>query len=73
MTRGRIRCNKEALGTAVIHWERQSRQEEWSTYVASSRARNLIDGYRRRLRLIDAEIGSPGMLEGQPTWTRSTQ
>jgi hypothetical protein len=44
--------------TAVIHWELQSRQEEWSTYVASSRARDLMDDYRRRLRLIDAEMGS---------------
>jgi hypothetical protein len=36
--------------TAVIEWERKAHQEEWSGYVASSRARDLMEMHRRRLR-----------------------
>ena len=39
-----------AFLTTVIDWERQAIREEWSDYVASSRARDLMEVQRRRLR-----------------------
>lgn len=42
-----------AFLTAVIHWERDARQEGWSSYVASSRARDLMEVHRRRVRYLD--------------------
>jgi hypothetical protein len=45
-----------AFLTAVIDWEREARQEGWSAYVASSRARDLLEMHRRRLRFIDVSL-----------------
>lgn len=39
-----------AFLTAVIGWEEQARQEGWSGYVASSRARDLMEIHARRLQ-----------------------
>jgi hypothetical protein len=39
-----------ALLVAVIDWEREAQHAGWSSYVASSRARDLLDRYRRPLR-----------------------
>lgn len=42
-----------AFLTAVVAWEQEARQEGWSSYVASSRARDLMEAHRRRLRYLD--------------------
>lgn len=39
-----------ALLVEVTEWEREAQQAGWSAYVASSRARDLMDRYRRPLR-----------------------
>lgn len=72
-----------AFLAAVIHWERAAREEGWSSYVASSRARDLMEVHRRRLRFSDvAAAGIPqargtdylaafhGVVEHVCTWTR---
>jgi hypothetical protein len=43
-----------AFLTAVIHWESEAARSGWSAYVASSRARDLMEAQRRRLRYLDA-------------------
>jgi hypothetical protein len=45
-----------AFLTAVIDWERQASREGWSDYVASSRARDLMEMHRRRLRHTDVVV-----------------
>jgi hypothetical protein len=45
-----------AFLTAVIDWERQANREGWSDYVASSRARDLMEMHRRRLRHTDVAV-----------------
>jgi hypothetical protein len=39
--------------TAVIDWERRAIEQGWSDYVASSRARDLVETHRHRLRHTD--------------------
>jgi hypothetical protein len=43
---------------AVIHWEREAVREGWSSYVASSRARDLMEAHRRRLRYVDVAVAA---------------
>jgi hypothetical protein len=47
-----------AFLTAVIDWEREASQQGWSSYVASSRARDLMEAQRRRLRYLDVKLVS---------------
>lgn len=47
-----------AFLTAVMDWEQAARQERWSNYVASSRARDLMEIHGRRLRYLDVSAGS---------------
>lgn len=42
-----------AFLTAVIDWETRATRDGWSDYVASSRARDLVEMHRRRLRHTD--------------------
>jgi hypothetical protein len=45
-----------AFLTAVINWQGQASREEWSDYVASSRARDLMEIHRRGLRHTDVVV-----------------
>lgn len=47
-----------AFLTAVIDWEREANREAWSSYVASSRARDLMERHRHRLRFTDVTATS---------------
>jgi hypothetical protein len=54
-----------AFLTAVIEWERQASREGWSDYVASSRARDLMEMHRRRLRYTDVAVTDAGDARGE--------
>lgn len=74
-----------AFLTSVIAWERKAHQEGWSSYLASSRARDLMEVHRRRLRYLDVSVaGVPDtrgaayldsvhdVVEQVSTWARRT-
>ncbi|CAN5645967.1 MarR family transcriptional regulator [soil metagenome] len=52
-----------AFLSAVICWEREAHQAGWSSYVASSRARDLVDRHGRQLRYTN--IAVPGGTEAR--------
>lgn len=52
-----------AFLSAVIRWEWEAQQAGWSSYVASSRARDVVDQYRRQLRYTDVVV--PGSTDAR--------
>lgn len=44
--------------TTVVDWHREAKAAEWSGYVASSRARDLMETHRRRLRYTGVALPS---------------
>jgi hypothetical protein len=72
-----------AFLTAVIHWESEAAQAGWSAYVASSRARDLMEVQRRRLKYLDVQAAGAadahgaeyleffqGVVESVSSWVR---
>src|SRR5690606_21823356 len=43
--------------TAVIEWDDATQREGWSNYVMRSRARDVFEAHRRRLRFLDPSLG----------------
>ncbi|HEX2095109.1 MAG TPA: hypothetical protein VHG28_22100 [Longimicrobiaceae bacterium] len=50
--------------TSVIFWDRAARQEQWSGYIASSRARDVMEVHKSRLRYTGIELAGGAGLRG---------
>lgn len=48
----------------VKSWAEQVEQEDWTAYVASSRARDLVNAHRHRLRYVQWRIPDPAVARG---------
>jgi hypothetical protein len=48
----------------VKFWAQQAEQEGWSAYVASSRARDMVDSHRHRLRYVQWHLPEPVAARG---------
>jgi hypothetical protein len=48
----------------VAAWERDASSREWSCYVASSRARDLMEVHGSRMRYLSAQLDSDSEARG---------
>lgn len=53
-----------AFLSAAVCWGREARQQGWSSYVASSRARDLVEMHQPRLRFVNPEMPEPAHARG---------
>lgn len=53
-----------AFLAAVAAWEREASLQEWSCYVASSRARDLVEVHSPRMRYVSAQLDSGSEARG---------